>query len=210
MRYIGTCIGFLWFAVPITNTVKMSISVADISANPIISAPLISTSHISPCTSSSLHMSSYTYTSTLHHISITLYICITTYTIVYIHAIIKIAYIIIISYTVFFKTKSRKNHVTVDLRNLVVHCHMVLSWFSLEIAQLNWPLDWVGPFLNWRLSTRFWTISWPLYTPLPRIAVLLVALQSIHLALLSLSGDSSPSFFLLLTLLEKRQFRNVI
>ena len=40
MRYIGTCIGFLWFAVPITDTVKMSISMADISADPIIGTPL--------------------------------------------------------------------------------------------------------------------------------------------------------------------------
>ena len=40
MRYIGTCIGFPWSAVPITDTVKMSISVADISADPIIGTPL--------------------------------------------------------------------------------------------------------------------------------------------------------------------------
>ena len=43
MRYIGTCIGFPWSAVPITDTVKMSISVADISADPIIGTPLITT-----------------------------------------------------------------------------------------------------------------------------------------------------------------------
>ena len=39
MRYIGTFISFPWLAVPITNTVKMSISVADISADPIIGTP---------------------------------------------------------------------------------------------------------------------------------------------------------------------------
>ena len=41
MRYIGTCIGFPWSAVPITDTVKMSISVADILADPIIGTPLL-------------------------------------------------------------------------------------------------------------------------------------------------------------------------
>ena len=41
MRYIGTYIGFLWLAVPITDTVKMSISVANISADPIIGTPLV-------------------------------------------------------------------------------------------------------------------------------------------------------------------------
>ena len=37
---IGTCIGLLWSSILITSTVKINISVANISADPIINTPL--------------------------------------------------------------------------------------------------------------------------------------------------------------------------
>ena len=39
-HYISTCIGMIWLSVPITDTMKISIWVADTSADLIIGTPL--------------------------------------------------------------------------------------------------------------------------------------------------------------------------